>query len=101
MGTVSAAIGGGLGFERVAACGHALVAVAEPRLAAIPAEGAGELPPVANAGLVVAGYDTTHSTLLSLYSPTGELYGPASFLPELAEPLKIHISAALPAARAL
>jgi hypothetical protein len=41
------------------------------------------LPSVADAGLVGAGHDTTHSTLPSVYSPAGELYGPASTLGEV------------------
>jgi hypothetical protein len=41
------------------------------------------LAPVEGAGLVGAGHDTTHNTFPSAYSPTGELYGPASTLGEV------------------
>jgi hypothetical protein len=49
-------VGGGFGFGRVAASGHALIAVTEPRATAIPAHGASELASVAGAGLVGAGH---------------------------------------------
>jgi hypothetical protein len=52
-------IEGRFGFGGVAASGHALLAIAEPRLAAIPAKGAGELASVAGAGLVGAGHSET------------------------------------------
>ncbi len=59
MGGVAAVglrVGGGFGFGGVVAAPYAVDAVAEPRASAIPAEGAGELAPVAGAGLVGTGH---------------------------------------------
>jgi hypothetical protein len=58
MGAVGLGVEGGFGFGRVAASGHAVSAVTEPRVPAIPAKGASELPSVAGAGLVGAGHDS-------------------------------------------
>lgn len=59
VAAVGADVKGGFGFGRVVAAPHAVKAVAEPRPAAIPAEGAGELAPVAGAGLVRADHGET------------------------------------------
>jgi hypothetical protein len=56
VGACGLGVGGGFGFGGVAPCGHAGLAVSEPRAATIPAEGAGELPSVAGAGLMGAGH---------------------------------------------
>jgi len=56
MGAVGLGVKGGFGFGGVAASGHAIVAVAKPRVTAIPAQGAGELASVAGAGLVGASH---------------------------------------------
>ena len=71
MSAVSLGVKSGFGFWGVAPCGHALITVAEPRLAAIPAEGASELPSVAGAGLVGAGHisETMISVSLVPVSP--------------------------------
>jgi hypothetical protein len=59
MGAVGLGVEGGFSFWGVAACGHAIVAVAKPRVTAIPAQGASELASVAGAGLVGAGHGST------------------------------------------
>jgi hypothetical protein len=56
MGAVGLGVEGGFGLGGVAASGHALVAVAEPRATAIPSQGASKLASVAGAGLVGAGH---------------------------------------------
>jgi hypothetical protein len=56
MGAVGAGIKGGFSFCRVVAALYAVAAVAQPRVSAIPAKGAGELAAIAGAGLVGAGH---------------------------------------------
>jgi hypothetical protein len=63
VGLVGAGLGGGSGFGRVASCGEAVAAVAEPRATAIPTEGASELPSVAGAGLVGASHTSETSAV--------------------------------------
>lgn len=62
-----------LGFGRVVAALHAIYAVSEPRLSAVVAKGASELPSVADAGLVGAGHATVTETpaTISVCVPTG------------------------------
>lgn len=59
MGLAGAGIERGLGLGRVVASLDAVKTVAEPRTAAIPSEGASELPPVAGAGLMRADHAET------------------------------------------
>ncbi len=54
MSAVSLGVKGGFGFGRVIPSPHAVAAVAKPRATSIPAQGAGELPIVAGAGLMGA-----------------------------------------------
>jgi hypothetical protein len=56
VGAFGLGVEGGFGFEGVVAALHAGLAVAEPRVTAIPADGASELASVAGAGLVGAGH---------------------------------------------
>jgi hypothetical protein len=56
VGAFGLGVEGGFGFGGIAACGHALVAVAEPRSPAIPVQGASKLASVAGAGLVRASH---------------------------------------------
>jgi hypothetical protein len=65
MGAVSLGIGGGFGFGRVAPSGYAIVAVAKPRVTAIPIQRTMELASVAGAGLVGAGHNAVTVTSTS------------------------------------
>ena len=58
VGAFGLGVGGGFGFGRVAPCRYAGLAVAEPRAATIPTEGAGKLASVAGAGLMGAGHSS-------------------------------------------
>ena len=64
MGALGLGVGGGLGFWRIASSSHAVLAVAEPRPAPIPSQGASELASVAGAGLV--GADHTSVTMAAV-----------------------------------
>ena len=65
MGAVGLRVGGGFGFRGIVPSPHAVKAVAEPRPAAIPAEGASELASVAGAGLVRASHVSATSAIPS------------------------------------
>lgn len=62
VAAVGADVEGGFSLRRVVAALDAVAAVAEPRASAIPAKAAGELAPVAGAGLVLAGHGNTVAT---------------------------------------
>jgi hypothetical protein len=65
MGALGLGIGGGFCLGGVAASGHALIAVAEPRATSIPTQRTMELASVAGAGLVGAGHSETVAVLLA------------------------------------
>ena len=59
VGKLGLGVGGSFGFAGVAAISDAVLAVAEPRASAIPAQGASKLASIAGAGLVEADHSET------------------------------------------
>jgi hypothetical protein len=76
MGAGGLRVGGSFGFRGVVPSPHAVGAVADPRAAAIPAEGAGELASVAGAGLVRAGHGVVTVAVSVISAPKPSALSP-------------------------
>jgi hypothetical protein len=78
MGAGGARVGIGFGFRGVVPPPYAVLAVANPGTATIPAERAGELASVAGAGLVGAGHGVVTVAVSVISEPKPSAFSPNS-----------------------